>query len=381
MTTLELAALTPAFRGPYSSDEEYKFGQLTRWNNSLYWASQNVRKGISPSNGSYWILALQGTPPGALPQLSKADHDAVVFSKTGPQTISVKAETAVVVNGEVIEFAAATPVTNSATLVAGTDYAVFVCDDGSVRADVSFSAPASYAPAQCRRIGGFHYGLANLNIDATPHINEFSMWDTLFRPACIDPRGMALVADRFWADIYPCGINHHSELIGTSKAGEPIATGTSPPKIPEIFGGNGSSDFGAFTCYHAALVMGSWEKRLPSYEEFSLMAFGVTEQQSAGSAQATTGHLAGHVSKWGLEQITGVVWQWGNDFGGPDSGGTPAANTEGRGSVTNQPNAVLLGGAWNAATQSGSRAGAWNNQPAASQSTFGARGVAEHQRV
>lgn len=380
MTTLELAAVSPAFQGVYDSAREYKRYQTTRFNNSMFEASQNVPAGISPTNGAFWTLMLQGAPPGALPPLSKADHGSAVFDKTGEQTINLKAGTAVELNGEVHEYGSATPVVMVTPMVPGTDYAVFVCDDGSVRAaDADDAAPGSYQPGQCRRIGGFHYGLANLNIDAVPNINAFSIWDLLWRPACPDPRGMALVAGRLWADIYLLGVEHYT--LGTSRAGQAVAHGSSPPKVPAMFGGNGTTDYGSLSWFQANEIMWSWGKRLPSYDEFIVMAYGVTEQTTAGSAQATTAHLAGLVSAWGLEQIAGVIWQWGADFGGPDSGASWQATTNGRGSVLNQPNAPLFGGSHDISGQNGSRAATWTSQPSNTSSGFGARGVTEHLRL
>jgi hypothetical protein len=134
----------------------------------------------------------------------KADPDSVIFTKTAAGAISLKAGTKVEVAGAVVSFVSNTAVTMP-SLTAGTDYAVYVCSDGTVRADASFSAPTGYTTANSRKIGGFHYALGNLNVDATPNINAYSLWDLKWRPACADPRGMVLVAGKFWCDIYLLG--------------------------------------------------------------------------------------------------------------------------------------------------------------------------------
>lgn len=145
------------------------------------------------------------------------------------------------VGGKLLRFAAAKAVTMPA-LVAGTDYAVWVAQDGAVQASSNFvAAPGA---GVWRLVGGFHYApggnaAARAGGDTVPAINEFSLWDAKWRPACADPRGMALVAGGFWADIYLCGVNHH--LNGTSKFNVTIADGASLPKVPLAFGGDVSN--------------------------------------------------------------------------------------------------------------------------------------------
>src|SRR5690606_38394775 len=135
-------------------------------------------------------------------------------------------------------------------LTPGTDYAIYACADGSIRASDNWSAPPGYTTLNSRKIGGFHYGLVSptetvatggfatsgngmiwtqSDVDRIKGINEFSIWDIKFRPKANDPRGMALVANQFWVDIYFTNTNH--EVNGTSKAGTDVASGTVLPKI------------------------------------------------------------------------------------------------------------------------------------------------------
>ncbi len=308
----------------------------------------------------------------------KADPDSVTFTKTAAGAISLKAGTKVEVAGAVVSFVSDTAVTMP-SLTAGTDYAVYVCSDGTVRADASFSAPTGYTTANSRKIGGFHYALGNLNVDATPNINAYSLWDLKWRPACADPRGMVLVAGNFWADIYLLGVNHHTD--GTSKAGVTIADGSSPPKVSPLFGGNGTTDYGSLTWHEAAEVMASHGKSLLSYGEFSAAAYGVTEASSAGSDPVTTKRSANYTSKWGLEQATGCMWQWGREFGGTYGAAAWTANTEGRGSTYTQASAAIFGGNWGHAANSGSRFADWHNAPSYSGNDVGARGRCDHLRL
>jgi hypothetical protein len=75
------------------------------------------------------------------------------------------------------------------------------------------------------------------------------------------------------------------------------------------------------------------------------------------------------------------MWQWGSDYA---LAGSPAAwttnPTEGRGDVYDSgfSRAVILGGYWSDASDSGSRAASWNGTPWASFDGIGARFAAGH---
>ena len=316
----------------------------------------------------------QPTPvtPGTF---AKADYTTVAFTKTGAGTISLKAGTVIEVAGSAVTMSADTAVTMP-SLTAGTDYAVYACTDGTIRADANFTAPAGYTTANSRKIGGFHYALANLNVDATPNINAYSLWDLKWRPAAADPRGMVLVAGSFWADIYLLGTEHIAN--GTSAAGKVIADGGSPPKKPLAFGGDGSASYGDLSWWTANEVLAAYGKRPPTYQEFGALAYGVTENQSVGSDPGTTQHQVGYTSKWGIEQATGVMWTWGSEFGGPYASAAWANDNGGRGQDYNLSNVAMFGGYWSGTATSGSRSSHWDGAPSASASNYGARGVCSH---
>lgn len=102
--------------------------------------------------GSDALIAL-----GAISQdFYKTDGNSVVFIKTAAGTVSIKAGSKVKCAGVVVEFNTDTAVTMP-TLTAGTDYAIYVCTDSTIRADASFSAPSGYTTANSLMIGGFHY--------------------------------------------------------------------------------------------------------------------------------------------------------------------------------------------------------------------------------
>lgn len=307
----------------------------------------------------------------------KADSSAVAFTKTGNGTASVKAGTLVDVGGKMIAFAADTAITMP-TLTAGNDYAIWVNPDASIQATSSFTSPPVTGS---RKIGGFHYAPgghsgASGGGNSTPQINAYSMWDLKFRPACPDPRGMALVADGFWSDIYLLGVDHLTN--GTSKYNVTIADGSSPPKIPTKFGGNGSSAYGSLTWWEATEVLRHHGKRAPTYSEFAALAYGTTEATSIGSDPGSTTWNATYISKWGMAQSSGNMWIWGDEFGGGAAAAAWTANTGGRGSTYQMENAVIFGGSWDETSSSGSRCSGWNASPTYSSNSIGARGVCDH---
>lgn len=336
----------------------------------------------------------------------KADYNTPCLVKTGALTISLKAGTRVMVDGALKTFLADTPVTMP-TLVTGSDFAVYVCHDNAVVASNNFTAPDGYTTANSRKIGGFHYGAVSptetvaggafatvgngmkwtqTDVNNIRGINQFSIWDLKFRPACTDPRGMVLVAGRFWVDIYFCSTN--PETNGTSKYGSDVASGTVLPKIPTMFGGNGTTAYTALNWWNANEIAKAFGKRLMKYEEFSVAAFGVTENQSLGGAATTiasTTRQAGYTSKWGLEQATGHHYTWGSDSSYRHDGTLGDAWNDqngGRGQLYLKNSLglvyVLLGGYRDHAAYSGSRASSWNACPWGSSWYIGLRAACDH---
>lgn len=334
--------------------------------------------------------------------LIKADPYSPVFATSTGQNLTLKAGTRVALNGRIWRFDVATAVTLP-TLTAGTDYAVYICEDGVLRGDANFSVPTGWTTANSRQIGGFHYAPGgnaagyNLGGDTTPSINPFSIWDQKFRPSCPDPRGMTLVAGRFWIDIYMLGVDHH--VNGTSRNGVTIADSGSQPKTPLMFGGNGTTTVQA-TWFNIAEIMASHGKRLPDYAEFAAAAFGAQEAKQRGNDPVTTGlgtTNAGSsntdekfTSRWGVIQAVGVQWIWGRDLGyrvdGADVAAMAAyswkAQTGGRGSLYTQSSngiaASLFGGRWSDGSGCGSRSSYWVSAPWDAGTHIGGRGLCDH---
>ena len=307
----------------------------------------------------------------------KSDSTIVAFTKTGAGTATTSSIIYIEVDGAIKTIASGASIAMP-TLVAGTDYAIWAKTDGTLEATSNHTSPPT---ANARKVGGFHYAAGGNATgtsggDTTASINAYSFWDLKWRPACSDPRGMALVADGFWVDIYLA--NTDCDTNGTSKYNVTIADGSSPPKVPTKFGGNGSTTYGSLTWFESCELASAYGKRLLTQREFMAMAYGTTEASSIGSDQGSTILNAAYTSKWGVMQSTGVMWIWGDDRGGAYATGGWNANTEGRGSEYNAPNAVGLGGNWNDGASAGSRCSHWSYAASLSASGIGVRFSADH---
>ena len=312
----------------------------------------------------------------------KANPDAVAFTKTGNFTVSTATQLFVEVDGVVRTIASATVVTMPSATT-GTDYAIWCKPDGTLEATSNHTSPPV---ANSRKIGGFHYApggnaTAQSGGNTTPQINEYSFWDLKFRPNCPDPRGMTLVAGAFWSDIYRTGVDHH--VNGSSRFNVAYARGTTPPKRPLAFGGNGSATYSSFNWWEASEVAKSHGKRLPTYGEYAALAYGTTENSSVGTDQNSTVLNAAYTSKWGVIQSSGVLWSWGDEFATGSIGTFDWFNEAGgRGNIyqagSQSIRAALFGGAWFSGVNSGSRASFWGDRPVDSSGSFGAVLLGDH---
>ena len=163
--------------------------------------TQAAIRTMSPLRVAQAIAALGVTSIRGL--FRKADATIVAFTKTGAGTATTSSIIYVDVNGSIKTIASGTSITMP-TLAAGTDYAIWAKTDGTLEATSNHTSPPT---ANARKIGGFHYAAGSNSTgtsggNTTPQINEYSFWDLKWRPACNDPRGMTLVADGFWVDMF-----------------------------------------------------------------------------------------------------------------------------------------------------------------------------------
>lgn len=290
--------------------------------------------------------ALTGTP--AVPRLSKADPAAAAFRAIGHRAIAVQAGLAVDFGDLHVDFADGWAVDLSDALIPGTDYEIVLNPDSTLSAH-AFGAAGDFGRPV---LGGFHFApggnaTARAGGDTKPAINPFSVYDLNFRPACPDPRGMALIEGRFWADIYLLGTDHVRD--GTSRFGATIATGRTLDRLNHA---------------DAVAVMARHGKQLLGITEFWVSAMGVAEKASLDDRPETAGLLEcgaeRFTSRYGLFQVTGGVWQWGHDED-PDD-----------------PRASIFGGSWIDGSDAGSRCADLDHWPGDSYEHVGARGRSDH---
>ncbi len=225
-------------------------------------------------------------------------------------------------------------------------------------------------------------------INNTGIINQYSIWDLKFKPKCPDPRGMVLVDNKFWVDIWMTGTNYLTN--GTSRKGQRIADGEGGASLPLIstkMGGNGTSAYGNCDWFTSGEVLSHWGKKLLSYADFCVAAFnGTTENGSYGTDNQYTCRPNGAqwLSKWGMEQSYGVMWIWGADlnfYHGADVTYGWRNVTGGRGYIYTTSDGMvagLYGGLWIEGSLAGSRNSLWHFYVWASSYLLGLRGRCEH---
>lgn len=333
-------------------------------------------------NGNFQELQTGDTLLGYGPPVGlvyKGNKNAPMFSKTGNGAAVINAGTGFWLADKHIYLPSAQPILMP-TLNAGTDLAVWAKDDGA-----TFQASESYTVApgagNWTVLGGFHFApgsnaTGNSGGNSTPQINEYSFWDLLWLPSAPDPRGMACIAGGFWRDIY--ALNTAPDINGTSKYNKTIADGDSPPIIPAVLGGNGSTTYGSFTWFEATRIARAYGKRLISLEEQIISAFGTTEQTGYGSNPNNTICIPQYTSKWGIMQASGCMWYWLSNRGGAYSTTGWVADTEGFGSSYNAPNAAFGSGYWGDAGNCGSSCSIWSNAASISTGLVGAGFGCDH---
>lgn len=292
--------------------------------------------------------------------LTRVDILSPVLAAIGRTEIVIKAGTVVTLDNRPHCFDNDTPIP-AGDLLPGRDYGVGVDENGNLFCKILESSPADEA-----LFAGFHFApggnaRAREGGDTTPAINPYSVWDIGFRPSCPDPRGMALVetlgGKLFWADIYLLDADHHEQV--TSRARAIIADGRDlPMKL------DGQNRFKKLDYATAVEIYTGHGKRLLGAEEFFAAAYGVKERTSRDDEPTVTGSLddnaASFISKWGLFDITGTMWQWGTD-GDPDS-----------------PRPSVFGGSWIHGEDAGSRYANLDCWPGSSGEFIGARGASDH---
>nr|WP_278520113.1 hypothetical protein [Brucella anthropi] len=292
---------------------------------------------------------------------ARADHPIIQLED--PAIVSIRGGTSITIDGSTVHFERDTPIASD-PFIAGKDYTIGINAMGDL-----YIQAADENPLNGKTFAGFHFApsgnaTANNGGDGIPAINPYSLWDVGFRPSCPDPRGMAIVetlgGKLFWADIYLLGVDHLKN--GTSAHGVTIADGRDLP-----FRTNGDGTYDRCDFATVSEIYAHHGKRLLGAEEFFAAAYGVKERASRDDEPTLTGSLEDNaarlVSRWGMFDITGTMWQWGTD-GHPDD-----------------PRPSVFGGSWIYGSFAGSRYAALDGWAELSHGDIGARGASDHLKL
>ena len=296
-------------------------------------------------------------------RIERTQPDRPIIQLEEPCIISVRAGTSITINGSTVKLEKDVPIAVD-PIFAGVDCAIGINIKGEF-----YIKLADENPLEDNTFAGFHFAPSGNATDKSggdgeAAINPYSFWDVGFRPSCPDPRGMAIVETAggklFWTDIYLLGVNHIEN--GTSKHGVTIADGRD---LPVRINGEGTYD----RCDFATVteIYAHHGKRLLGAEEFFAAAYGVKERASRDDEPTLTGSLednaARFVSRWGMFDVTGTMWQWGTD-GHPDD-----------------PRPSIFGGSWFNGSYAGSRYADLGYWAGHSGDFIGARGASDHLKL
>ena len=252
---------------------------------------------------------------------------------------------------------------------AGKDVYIYACWPSNVEsgipvfvASMNSTTPTGYNATNSRKIGGVHCLCADVGTIAGHPLSGYiagdvlpaSLWDLRHRPVSA-PEGMVYIEPLdLWADIY---LNSWDGEKVVSEYGAVIADGASSR---------------SYHWWRWAEEFNLLKKRLPHRWEFRELADGSPEAVNiTGSADPNTtgGHTATNsqriISKYGCEDCTGVVWQWGSDLTTHGTTGGWAGDSYNSSIVPTESNrggeygtttyVAPFGGDWISSSHSGSR--------------------------
>lgn len=219
---------------------------------------------------------------------------------------------------------------DSGAFTLGTDYYVYLCDDGTAAGVVLISAnstaPVGYTADNSRKIGGFHYGRIRNSLVTSDITNggvvPNSVWDLAHRPKS-SPEGMVFIDAGFWVDIYLASVNE--AIAFTNGNGSPISSGSckSAYNTTPLTGTEGLSGYNFIE-----LAMRS-SKRLLSYGEWCQAAYGSPQgldgsndnawSATTNTARQTTGYVPNAISMNNCIDCVGNVWEWLGDMANRES--------------------------------------------------------------
>ena len=273
---------------------------------------------------------------------------------------------------------------------AGKDVYIYACWPSNVEsgipvfvASMNSTTPIGYNATNSRKIGGVHCLCADVGtIDGHPlsgyvagDVLPASLWDLRHRPVSA-PEGMVYIEPLdLWADIY---LNSWDGEKVVSEYGAVIADGTSAR---------------SYHWWRWVEEFNTLKKRLPHRWEFRELADGSPEAvniQGSADPNTTGGHTATNsqriISKYGCEDCTGVLWQWGSDLTTHGTTNGWAGSSYNSSIVPTETNrggeyyattyAALFGGRWDDGSYCGSRSVIWDGSVVRLYDDGSARGVA-----
>ena len=255
----------------------------------------------------------------------------------------------------------------------GTDYHIYCvasADSGSLVVSKNATFPAGATADNSRRIGGFHTLCADVGTlqESTHPLYGFmardilpqSTWDLLNRPKTCEAMGMVLDPNtKTWLDIYMqsgTGVNTKSAYQGTVTKSR------------------------TWDMHQEDLAYVG--KRMLTDQEFTSAAWGTIPYRAVMGAvdPITTGGKVNTdgrriISNIGCEDMAGCYWQWIGHVG--CSGGSAYADAGGQGQQYQTIYAMIAGGSWDDASNSGARARSASVARFNVNADYGSRGCAD----
>ena len=294
---------------------------------------------------------------------------------------------------------------------AGKDFYIYACVPVSGNIPVfilsaNTTYPTGYTASNSRKIGGFHCLCVSVGTTCYPFNNSrsdlsllndyyithdftiadtsrhwlktyiagdvipFSIWDLSKKPQCT-PEGMTYdPKSGLWVEIY---LPSYSGGLLYSKYNQTVISGTTTP---------------AFHQFKFSQQFRSQKKRLLTQYEFESISIGSPQGENivySAMPAGSGGHVAVSgqriISNIGVEDATGVFWQWGEGQGIQGSTAAWVNAYDGNdlnvlGQYCLQPNAPIFGGDWGDGVFCGSRSYYWADAPLGLGAAYSGRGAA-----
>ena len=244
---------------------------------------------------------------------------------------------------------------------AGKDFYIYACvTDGALKFVLSANKdnPVGYTTATCRKIGGFHCLCMDVGTIENHPLSDYvagdilpaSMWDLLHRCKG-DNEGMVYdEEDDVWLGIY---LLSYEDGRAVSKYNGVVLDGTSKPKAHGLW----------FT-----ETLAKQKMRLPYLHEYFNALKGCQEGVNISESKdwnTTGGHVYTNdvrcISNIGLEDPTGFMWQWTNNYGMAGGSSWGSSSYDAKVDSVNRGNSYgnlwlpRIGGFWSDGVNCGSR--------------------------